>query len=243
MDKKGFFKNIASALAFAIGPALAGFFIGQGITNFKNSGRTVTVKGLHEEAVKADRAVWDLSFVTSADVFADALDKSTSDTEKVRAFLLKQGFQEGEISLGKTKVKDAKTREYGEQKGDRYIIESSLRVTTQNVDGVVMAVNQVPDLIKDGVLVDAGDTYQTNPSYFYDQFEERRPEMYTKAIESAKKMGAQFASETGTQLGRILNGSQGKFEFYGLNQADEFDHKKSPLKRIRLVTALTFELR
>lgn len=241
-EKKCTMKTVVIGLALAMGPALAGFFISQGITDFKNSGRSITVKGLYEEEVKADRAIWDLSFVASSEDFQQVQQKSAEDSKKVQAFLIEQGFKPEELSLGLTKVKDSKTRDYGGEKGDRYVIETSVRVTTKNVDLIIESLNKISTLIKEGIIIDGGESYRANPAYFYEKFEDRRSEMYTKAIESAKKMAYKFTGDTGTKLGRIINASQGNFEINGLNQTDEHDHKKSPFKRIRLVTTMTFAI-
>ncbi len=40
------------------GLTLGGYFIGKGAARFKSDTRTVTVKGLVEKEVKADRAIW-----------------------------------------------------------------------------------------------------------------------------------------------------------------------------------------
>ena len=43
------------AVALVLGLAAGGWFVGQGLARFKSESRTVTVKGLVEREVKADR--------------------------------------------------------------------------------------------------------------------------------------------------------------------------------------------
>lgn len=242
-EKKCSLTMVLMGLAVAVGPALAGYFISQGITNFKNSGRALTVKGLYAEEVKADHAIWDLNFVVSSDELPQAQAKSQEDSQKIMKFLLEQGLAKEDIFLGRMSVRDAKAPKYymQEQKGDRFVIESSIRVATNNVDLVMASLNKIPNLIKEGVLIDSGEPYGANPAFFYKKFEERRPEMFTKAVKSAQEMAYKFTGDTHTKLGHILQASQGTFEIRSSNQTDE-DHKKSPFKSIRLVTTITFAL-
>ena len=58
-------------LLVGAGGALGGFFVGQGFYQGRRAERYVSVKGLAERDVKADLAVWTLSFTaTGADISA-----------------------------------------------------------------------------------------------------------------------------------------------------------------------------
>ena len=46
----------------AVGVIVAGWLLSGGIRHFKDSERVVTVKGLAEREVKADRVIWPLSY-------------------------------------------------------------------------------------------------------------------------------------------------------------------------------------
>ena len=54
--------KITSAALIAIGIAIGGWFIKTGIDNYSSKDRFVTVKGLAECEVKADRVVWYLPY-------------------------------------------------------------------------------------------------------------------------------------------------------------------------------------
>ena len=57
VDKTKFF----GYLSIGIGMALAGGFVSYGILNFHAFNRYVAVKGLAEQTVKADKAIWSIS--------------------------------------------------------------------------------------------------------------------------------------------------------------------------------------
>ena len=137
-----------------VGLALGGYFIGKGGARFKSDTRTVTVKGLVEKEVKADQAVWVLRFRRASEDLKDAHAKITSDREAAVAFLRNQGFKDEEISRQPTRTIDKLAREYSQSQTAerfRYVVTSSVLVTTANVDLVTKAVGTTEELLKSGV--------------------------------------------------------------------------------------------
>lgn len=59
------------ALCLLIGLSAAGYLVGRGATRFRSDTRVVTVKGLVEREVKADRAVWALGLRRASETLAD----------------------------------------------------------------------------------------------------------------------------------------------------------------------------
>ena len=53
---------MAGSAMLAVGVIVAGWLLSGGIRHFKDSERVVTVKGLAEREVKADRVIWPLSY-------------------------------------------------------------------------------------------------------------------------------------------------------------------------------------
>ena len=66
---------IIVGLCLLVGLAVGGYFIGKGAARFKSDTRTVTVKGLVEKEVKADKAVWMLRFRRASEDLKDAHSK------------------------------------------------------------------------------------------------------------------------------------------------------------------------
>ena len=54
--------RLAGSAMLAVGVIVAGWLLSGGIRHFKDSERVVTVKGLAEREVKADRVIWPLSY-------------------------------------------------------------------------------------------------------------------------------------------------------------------------------------
>lgn len=84
-----------------------------------------------------------------------------------------------------------------------------------------------------------------NPSYYFTQLDNLRPEMLATATHSARLVAEQFAKDANTTLGSIRHASQGLFEItnrdatssgWGSQAATSID------KKIRLVTTIDYEL-
>ena len=89
----------------AIGIALGGFFIGDGIYRAM-SGRTVTVKGLAERDVVADTAVWNIKINGVGGDVATLQSKIDADITEIHNFLIDAGFAESDIKNLRVQVRD-----------------------------------------------------------------------------------------------------------------------------------------
>ncbi|MBI4364273.1 MAG: SIMPL domain-containing protein, partial [Candidatus Latescibacteria bacterium] len=74
-------------LLLAAGIALAGWFVGKGVTEIRTSDRFVTVKGVAEREVKADLALWPIQLAVSENDLALAQGRITQNVTRVTAFL------------------------------------------------------------------------------------------------------------------------------------------------------------
>jgi uncharacterized protein len=233
-----------------VGLALAGYFIGKGSARFKSDTRTVTVKGLVEKEVKADQAVWVLHFRRASEDIRDAHTKISSDREATIAFLKNQGFIDEDISRQPTRTIDKLAREYGQNQANerlRYVVTSSLLVTTTNIDLVTKALGATEELLKSGVLLDGQrEEGAANPRYVITTFNALRPQLLAEATKNARLTAQQFASDSGAEVGKIRSANQGTIQIFGSDGNDEsapYSPTSTPSKKIRVVSTFEFELR
>ena len=94
---------------------------------------------------------------------------------KIKAFLLRNGIKEAELTVNAPQVVDLNAREYGERNQPyRYIVTSVITVTSQNVKQVRSIIAKQGDLLKEGVaIVDGG--YDNPVKYEYISFKEMKP--------------------------------------------------------------------
>ena len=243
--------SIIVGVCLLIGLAGGGYFIGQGGSRFKSATRTVTVKGLVEKEVKADQAIWELRFRRASEELKDANAKISADREAGFAFLKNHGFKDEEIVRQPTRTIDKLAREFGQAQGTdrlRYVVMSSLLVTTTNVDLVTRAVGATEELLKSGVPLDGQrerEEEAANPRYVITKLNALRPQLLTEATKNARAAAQQFASDSGAHVGRIRAANQGNIQIIGTDGNDESDSyslTSTPLKKIRVVSTFEFEL-
>ena len=230
-------KEIIAATLISLSIFSLGWFIKAGIDNFTNKDRKVNVKGLAEQEVEADLVTWPIVSKELGNDLPDLYNKIGSTQGKIKAFLIRQGIQEGEVSVNAPQVIDLNAREYGEKNQPyRYIVTSVITVTSKNVKQVRAIIARQGDLLKEGVaIVDGG--YENPIKYEFVSFKEMKPKMMQEAIENAEKTAQQFAENSHSKLNKIVSADQGQFSI------DDRDSNTPWIKKVRVVTTVTYSLK
>ena len=236
-------------VCLVLGLAAGGYFIGRGAARFKSDTRTVTVKGLVEKEVKADRAVWTLKVRRASDDLKDVQGKISADRDAVAAFLKKQGFKDEEVARQPILTHDKLAREYGQGQNERfrYVVSAAVEVNTANVEQVRASVGATDELLKTGIVLDGeNEGRAANPRYVVSKFNELRPQLLAEATKNARSIAEQFAADSGTRVGSIRSANQGMIQIFGTDGNDEsapYSQTSTPAKKIRVVSTFEFELK
>ncbi|MBQ4393177.1 MAG: SIMPL domain-containing protein [Prevotella sp.] len=224
--------RIAEAAILAIGMAVMGWCVKSGIDNFANKDRKVTVKGLAEREVKADKVTWSITTNEMGDDLPTLYENVNSKTGKIKAFLKQCGIDDNEVTVNPPSVNDLESNTWSENRRNfRYIINTTLTVCTQKVDLVNKAIFKQAELLKQGVAVEG-----SYPDYEYVSFQQMKPEMMEEAIKNAQKTAEQFANASDSELGKIQSAGQGQFEI------EDRDQNTPYIKKLRVVTTVTYAL-
>lgn len=225
------------AVVLAVSIVVLGLCIKWGINDFANKDRKVTVKGLAEKEVEADKVTWPIMTKELGNDLPQLYTSINSTTAKVVAFLKQKGIKESEISVNAPVVVDLNANEYiVNQRSYRYNITSTVTVTSNNVKLVRSIIAQQGELLKQGVaVVDGG--YGTGPSYEYVSFTEMKPAMMEEAISNAEKTAEQFAKNSKSKLNKIMSADQGQFSI------ENRDENTPYIKKVRVVTTVTYSLK
>ena len=222
---------IAAAL-IAVGIALMGLFIKAGIDNFANKDRMVTVKGLAEREVSADKVTWSIGTKVTGNDLPLLYENINIQTDKIKRFLRQNGLDEKEITVNPPSISDLEAREWGDnQKNFRYIVNTTITVATNKVTEVNAAIFKQAELLKQGVAIE-----NSSPDYEYASFQKMKPEMMAEAIKNAQKTAEQFTEASKCDLGSIQTAGQGQFEI------DDRDQNTPYIKKLRVVTTITYSL-
>lgn len=233
MDKT----RLLSAAIIAVGIIILGLSIKGGMDNFTEKDRKVTVKGLAEQEVKADKVTWPIVSKELGNDLPELYDRIANKQNTIKAFLIKNGVQSNEISVSAPKVIDLSADQYNSNNhAYRYNITLVVTVTSPKVDLIRSIIARQGELLKEGVAIVGGD-YDQQTVYEYVGFKKMKPKMMTEAIENAEATAQQFAKNSNSKLNKIVSADQGQFSI------DDRDANTPYIKRVRVVTTVTYSLK
>ncbi len=228
--------SIISAAIVAAGIAIAGFALKAGIDNFSNRDRDVTVRGLCERQVMANKVTWPIVTKEMGNYLPDIYNKIQSNNAAIVKFLKDNGISDSEISINAPAVNDRMANSYeSERITVRYNVTNVIVVTSSQVDLVRKLIDRQTDLMKQGVAVVASD-YQYQTSYEYTDLNSIKPEMIAEATRNAREAADKFAADSDSRLGKIKTARQGQFSIEDRDQYTPY------IKNIRVVTSIDYYL-
>lgn len=199
------------AAIIAVGLLLLGIMVKGGINNFVNKDRVVSVKGLAEMEVPADKVVWPLVYKDIGNDPALLYANMEKKNAAVVSFLENNGIEKEEISIAPPEVIDMQAERYVDRNvAYRYNATSVITVTSKNVDRVRKLMSGQAELLKQGIAITGGD-YKYNVSYEFTGLNEVKPRMIEEATKNARAAAEKFAKDSDSELGKIRNASQGQF--------------------------------
>jgi len=229
--------GIISAAIIAVGIIIMGLSLKAGMDNFTEKDRKVTVKGLAEKEVKADKVTWPIVTKELGNDLPELYVRIAQKQQTIRHFLLANGITEKEITVNAPQVIDLSADQYTTNTNPyRYNITVVVTVTSGNVDRVRGIIARQGELLKQGVAIVAGD-YSNQITYSLDSFKKMKPKMMTEAIENAQQTAQQFALNSKSKLNKIVSADQGQFTI------EDRDQNTPWIKRVRVVTTVTYSLK
>ena len=224
------------ALILAIGMAVLGGQIEDGINDFVAKDRAVTVKGLAEMEVPADKVTWPLMYKEVGNDLSILYNRISNTNKAIVDFLKQKGIAEDEISINAPEIIDMQAERYvGENKNYRYNVTTVITVTSKKVDLVRSLISEQSELLKQGIAITGGD-YRYNIQYDYTSLNEIKPQMIEEATKNAREAAEKFAKDSDSELGKIKRATQGQFSI------DNRDANTPYIKRIRVVTTVEYSL-
>ena len=208
------------AIILAVGLSLAGVFVRNGLSEFSSRSRVVTVKGLAEMEVKADKVTWPLTYKVLGNDMVSLYNEIEESNAKIIAFLKSKGVKENEISVNAP---------------DRYNVTTVITVTSKQVDLVRGLINEQSELLKQGVAIISGD-YRYNVTYDYTSLNDIKPKMIEEATKNARTAAEKFAKDSESSLGSIQRAYQGQFSI------ENRDPNTPYIKQVRVVTTIDYSL-
>lgn len=243
-------RGTAGAIILAGGIAIAGIFVGLGVSQVRASDRFVTVKGVSEREVRADVAIWPLHVIGADNDLAAAQGRMNRSLAGVKQFLARHSIDTTQVELTGFGVHDAQAQQYGGDRAppNRFIVRQTLVVRSGQPDRVKAASERIGELAAIGVVVSsgAGGEYGgqgAGPTFLYTKLNDLKPAMIAEATARAREAAEQFARDSRTDLGGIRKANQGVFEIVGRDQAPGIMSEGQVAKTVRVVSTVEFFLK
>lgn len=225
------------AVILAVGLVLLGMMIRNGINDFKDKERIVSVKGLAEMEVPADKVVWPLMFKDIGNDPAALYTNLNKKNQAIVQFLKSNGITEQEISIAPPEIIDMQAERYGNNDVRyRYNATSVITVVSKDVPKVRKLMSEQAALLKEGIAITGGD-YRYNVTYEFTGLNAVKPKMIEEATKNARAAAEKFAKDSDSKLGKIRNASQGQFSI------SDRDANTPYIKSIRVVTTVNYYLK
>lgn len=230
-------KSLFPGLFIMIGLIALGIFIKSAVTSLKSYDRVVSVKGLAEVEVPANRVIWPVVYKEIGNDLP-ALYKAISEKNKIISeYLISKGLQDSEITVSAPSIIDMSAERYQSQPSSyRYNITSILTVTSDKVDLVMKIISSQSELLQKGIALLAGD-YQYQTQYMYTLLNDIKPSMIEEATKSARASAEKFATDSNSKLGKIKRANQGQFTI------TDRDANTPQIKVVRVVSTVDYMLR
>jgi len=232
------------AVVLAIGFVLAGLLVGSGFKAGRSSDRFVTVKGISEREVEADLALWPLQMVAADNDLSAAQARMDRMVALTRDFLREKEIPEGQVTIQSFKVTDAQANPYqGGMAPNRFIITQTLMVRSEDPLRVLAASQEVGELVEAGVVLTSGQEYGPGgPTFIFSRLNDLKPEMLAEATARALEAAREFASASGSAVGKIRQANQGVFQILPRDAAPGQQEQNQLFKTVRVVTTVEYLL-
>ncbi|QSX39587.1 SIMPL domain-containing protein [Shewanella cyperi] len=236
MEKSLTLPALALGLSLSAGLLATGLYLKQTALELKASERTVTVKGLAEQDVDANIAIWPIRFTEVENDLPRLYDTLEQKSAKVLDFLKQQGFDDSEISLGLPAIEDRQAQGYADPNLKyRYTAKVTISLYSSQVARVLETRRQLATLAREGIAI-GGNDYENRTEFLYTDLNAVKPAMVQLATENAREVADKFAHDSGSHLGKIKSASQGQFTI------SDRDSNSPQIKRIRVVSTVTYYL-
>lgn len=232
MDKS----RLYAGLAIMAGLVFMGLMIPKAVNDNRSYDRTVSVKGLSEREVVADKVFWPIVFRVMSDDLVSLNTQSEKCRDMIVAFLKEGGIGEGEISFSMPQVSDKLAAEYGNNdRTFRFVAKNVVTVYSDQVDLCRSLMEKQSVLLKEGIVISPNDW--DNPIEFkFEGLNAIKPQMIEEATKNARATAQKFAQDSGSSLGKIKDAKQGVITI------GDRDRNTPYIKVVRVVTSVTYYL-
>jgi hypothetical protein len=198
-------------IIFSIALIIAASVLGYQVKQVGGGRESISVKGLAEKPIKADRAEWTLRLQVKGATIADALGKLRKERPALDQFLGKAGFEATVL----TESNESAEPNYEQVEGrngnmrsvqDGHVARQSITVNTADIPKILAAAKGIVQFEAEGHPVSYGE-----PQFLVSNLEDVKMSLIAAAMQNSRTRAAEFAKNGDVEVGRMRSASQGAF--------------------------------
>ena len=226
-------KNIFLGISIVLAAFVLGLMLVWTVRTLKSFDDTVTVRGLCEREVPADRVVLRISYTAQNNSLVDLRNTVENNDRAIIELIKKAGIKDDEIKYTTANFNDRYEDYYvSENLKFRYNAHQTINVFSSNMDAVRKLQNTIDaDLLKQDIIS------STYASYEYNGLNDIKPSMIAESLEKARESAEEFAKNSHSKIGKMRTASQGYFDI------EDLDENTPQIKKIRVVTTVEYYLK
>jgi len=198
-------------IIFSVALIIAASVLGYQVKQVGGGRESISVKGLAEKPVKADRAEWTVNLQVKGATIADALGKLRKERPALDQFLGKAGFEAAVL----TESNESAEPNYEQVEGrngnmrsvqDGHIARQSITINTTDIGKILAAAKGIVQFEADGHAVNYGE-----PQFLVSNLEDVKMSLIGAAMQNSRARAEEFAKNGGVEVGAMRSASQGAF--------------------------------
>jgi hypothetical protein len=200
-------RTVIFSVALIIAAAVLGFQVKQ-----VGGGRdSISVKGLAEKPIKADRAEWSVTLQVQESTQANALGKLRREKPALDAFFSTAGFEPSAIEASNESTDENFEEVEGKNGNTRqvqvgFLARQSFTIKTTDLAKIIEAARRIVQFEADGHPVRYG-----QPQYLVSNLEEIKMSLIGAAMQNSRVRAGEFAKNGDVKVGPMRSASQGAF--------------------------------
>ena len=200
-------RTIIFSVALIIAAAVLGFQVKQ-----VGGGReSISVKGLAEKPIKADRAEWTIRLQVKGATIAEALGKLRKEKPALDQFLATAGFDKAAL----TESNESAEPNFEEVEGrngnmrsvqNGHVARQSITINTADIAKIIAAAKGIVQFEADGHPASYG-----APQFLVSNLEDVKMSLIGAAMQNSRARAQEFAKNGDVKVGSMRSASQGAF--------------------------------
>ena len=231
---------IITATILSFGLIISAALISNAIYNSDRSQSRITVKGVAEKRVKADKAIINIIFSTSNTKLEDAQSNIAGKEKAVLDILKSLELKENEYQINNVKVqpKFSERQQERETKILSYDVMQSIAVIPKNIEKSDEIYQKLQEL-----KITFNNIEIIKPEYYIISIEKYKKDLLISATENAEMRAIEMLKVNKNEIGRLENMTQGQFEVLPDKEDARHvndDELNQMYKKLRSVVTVTY---